>query len=269
MAVVGNPRQLERWWGPPTYPATFVDHDLTPGGTVTYFMTGPEGDQPRGWWRVVAVNAPHSLEFEDGFADDAGKPNQDMPTMTIRVTLDGQPDQHTYGHRDGLPRLDWARIQSRLDEGVTQAPETGGPSRHTCWLATTNRDGSPHVTGVGTLSVDGAFWFETGERTRKGANLARDPRCTLSLATRDFDLVVEGEAHKATDPQAVAAMAERWDSEGWPARVDDTGLALTADYSAPSAGPPPWVVYRVTPHRATAVATVEPGGATRWSFSGE
>jgi hypothetical protein len=64
-------------------------------------------------------------------------------------------------------------------------------------------------------------------------------------------------------------MAERWDAEGWPARVDDTGLALTAEYSAPSAGPLPWMVYRLTPRRATAVATVDPGGATRWSFSAE
>jgi hypothetical protein len=166
-----------------------------------------------------------------------------------------------------LPLLDWARIEARLDQGVTQAPETGGPNRHTCWLATVNHDGSPHVTGVGALWVDGAFWFETGERTRKGKNLARDPRCTLSLATHDYDLVVEGEAHKVTDAPTVAAMAARWVSGGWPARVDDTGLALTADYSAPSAGPPPWIVYRLTPHGATALATVEPGGATRWRFS--
>lgn len=82
-----NPRLLERWWGPPTYPATVVDHDLSPGGSVTYFMTGPEGDQPRGWWRITTVDAPHFLEFEDGFADDNGNPNPALPTMTIRVTL--------------------------------------------------------------------------------------------------------------------------------------------------------------------------------------
>lgn len=82
-----DPRQLEKWWGPPTYPATVVSHDLTPGGKVDYYMTGPEGDQPRGWWRVIAVEAPHRLEFEDGFADDAGNPNPEMPTMIIRVTL--------------------------------------------------------------------------------------------------------------------------------------------------------------------------------------
>ena len=165
-----------------------------------------------------------------------------------------------------LPLLDWARIERRLDAGVTQAPDTGGPNRHTCWLATVDRDGSPHVTGVGAIWVDGAFWFETGERTRKGRNLARDPRCTLSVAVHEFDLVVEGTAQKVTDPPTVAAMAARWAAEGWPARVDDTGEALTAEFSAPSAGPPPWFVYRLTPQRATALETVEPGGATRWSF---
>ncbi|HWC38996.1 MAG TPA: pyridoxamine 5'-phosphate oxidase family protein [Acidimicrobiales bacterium] len=165
-----------------------------------------------------------------------------------------------------LPLMDWARIEARLDQGVSQAPETGGPNRHSCWLSTINPDGSPHVTGVGTVWVDGAFWFETGDRTRKGRNLARDPRCAISLAVHEFDLVVEGTASKVTDPPTVAAMAERWAAEGWPCRVDDSGRALTADFSAPSAGPPPWFVYRVTPRAATALGTVEPGGATRWSF---
>jgi len=167
----------------------------------------------------------------------------------------------------GLPLLDWAPIEARLDEGVTQAPQSGGPDHHTCWLATINNDGSPHVTGLGALWVDGAFWFVTGERTRKGRNLARDPRCTLSLATREFDLVVEGDASLVSDPPTVAAMAARWNAEGWPARVDETGQALTANFSAPSAGRPPWTVYCLTPRRATALSTVDPGGATAWTFS--
>jgi hypothetical protein len=133
-------------------------------------------------------------------------------------------------------------------------------------LATIDRDGRPHVTGLGVLWVDDAFWFETGETTRKGRNLARDPRCTLSVATQEFDLVVEGTAAKVTDPATVADMAARWAAEGWPARVDASGTALTAEYSAPSAGPPPWHVYRLTVERATALQTVEPGGATTWTF---
>src|ERR1700758_3791032 len=87
------------------------------------------------------------------------------------------------------PLVDWGRITDRLAQGTGQAPDAGGPTRHTCWLATINRDGSPHLTGVGALWVDGSFWFETGPRTRKGRNLARDPRCTLSVSTHEFDLV--------------------------------------------------------------------------------
>lgn len=90
-----DPRQLERWWGPPTYPATVEDHDLVPGGTVTYFMTGPEGDRHRGWWRITAVDAPHRLEFEDGFADPDGVPSPDMPQISVRVGLASLPDGGT------------------------------------------------------------------------------------------------------------------------------------------------------------------------------
>lgn len=165
-----------------------------------------------------------------------------------------------------LPIVDWAAVTARLEQGLTQAPGTGGPDRHTCWLATINADGSPHVTGIGATWADDAFWFETGEGTRKARNIARDGRCTLGVAMREFDLVVEGDAAQVTDPSVVAAMAERWAAEGWPCRVDDTGRALTAEYSAPSAGPPPWFVYRISPRSATALAILERGGATRWRF---
>jgi uncharacterized protein YndB with AHSA1/START domain len=82
-----DPRQLERWWGPPTYPATVTDHDLVPGGRVRYSMTGPEGDKSNGYWEVLEVDAPRRLEVRDGFADDGGAPNASMPTTTMTVTL--------------------------------------------------------------------------------------------------------------------------------------------------------------------------------------
>ena len=85
--VWSDPRQLERWWGPPMFRATVTEHDLTPGGTVAYTMTGAEGDRHHGWWRVRAVAPPHMLEFEDGFADADGNPRHDMPTGVIRVVL--------------------------------------------------------------------------------------------------------------------------------------------------------------------------------------
>ena len=83
-----DPRQLERWWGPPTYPATFTRHDLAPGSRVEYHMTGPEGDQPHGYWDIVEVDPPRSLVFRDGFANDDGSPNTDLPGTTARVTIE-------------------------------------------------------------------------------------------------------------------------------------------------------------------------------------
>ncbi|MDQ3759450.1 MAG: SRPBCC domain-containing protein [Actinomycetota bacterium] len=82
-----DPRKLERWWGPPSHPATFEEHDLTPGGKVTYFMTGPEGDQHSGWWRIESVEPPRLLEFVDGFADSDGNPAEDMPSSKVAMEL--------------------------------------------------------------------------------------------------------------------------------------------------------------------------------------
>ena len=77
--VYADPRQLERVWGPPTYPATVVDHDLRPGGRMTYYMTGPEGDKHAGYWLITAVQEPTSFSFEDGFADLDFNPAPGMP----------------------------------------------------------------------------------------------------------------------------------------------------------------------------------------------
>jgi len=82
-----DPRKLERWWGPPTYPATVTAHDLRPGGRVEYHMTGPEGDKPRGYWEVLEAEAPHRLAFRDGFANADGTPNNDMPLNHALVTI--------------------------------------------------------------------------------------------------------------------------------------------------------------------------------------
>lgn len=165
-----------------------------------------------------------------------------------------------------LPAMDWATVTARLDQGFAQGPGGGGPNRHTCWLATLNADGSPHVTGIGALWHTGTFWFETGRTSRKGRNIARDPRCSISLATDQFDVTVQGTVELVTDPTTVAELAAMWAADGWPTQVDETGTALTAEFSAPSAGPPPWHVYRIVPTSATALLTVEPGGATHWTF---
>jgi uncharacterized protein YndB with AHSA1/START domain len=83
-----DPRQLERWWGPPTYPATFTKHDLAPGNRIEYHMTGPEGDQPKGYWDVLETDPPRSLVVRDGFANDDGTPNLEFPTGEMRVRIE-------------------------------------------------------------------------------------------------------------------------------------------------------------------------------------
>jgi uncharacterized protein YndB with AHSA1/START domain len=122
--VWSDPRQLERWWGPPTYPATVVDHDLTAGGRVTYYMTGPEGDTHHGWWRVVEVDAPRRLEFVDGFADEAGNVNPDLPESTTIVTLADDPAGGTrmdiatvFPSPEAMAQL----IAMGMEEGLTAA----------------------------------------------------------------------------------------------------------------------------------------------------
>ena len=82
-----DPRRLERWWGPPSHPATFVDHDLVPGGRAAYFMTAPDGQRFHGWWLIEEVDPPRRLRFEDGFADAEGNPNEEMPTTVATVTI--------------------------------------------------------------------------------------------------------------------------------------------------------------------------------------
>jgi hypothetical protein len=167
----------------------------------------------------------------------------------------------------GAAPIPWEKVRERLDQGFTQSPATGGPDRHTCWLATVRPDGRPHVMPLGALWVDGAFYFTAGASTRKAQNLAQNPHCVVAVATHDFDLVVEGAAVKVTDPAKVARIAEAFRADGWPASVDESGASLTAPYSAPAAGPPPWDVYEVTSETVFALGASETHpGATRWRF---
>ena len=119
-----DPRQLERWWGPPTYPATFTQHDLKPGARVAYHMTGPDGEQPRGWWEVVEVDPPRSLVFRDGFANDDGTPNPDLPVTTARVAIEDVGGGRTrmsiesvFPSADAMEQV----LAMGAEEGLTQA----------------------------------------------------------------------------------------------------------------------------------------------------
>jgi uncharacterized protein YndB with AHSA1/START domain len=117
-----DPRKLERWWGPPTDPATVEKHALTPGGEVTYFMTGPEGDT-WGMWRVMVVDSPTSLEFTDAFAEPDGTPIADMPVSTVTVQLTERDDGTRMERRVMLDsREDMEKLLSTgVVEGLRQA----------------------------------------------------------------------------------------------------------------------------------------------------
>ena len=182
------------------------------------------------------------------------------------ATAHREPTSERNLDRYGAPTIPWEKVRDVLSRSIPQEPGSGGPDRHTCWLATVRPDGRPHAMPLGVLSVDGVMYFTAGPTTRKAQNLAHNPHCVLTVATHDFDLVVEGAAVKVTDPAKVARIAEAFRADGWPASVDESGTSLTADYSAPSAGPPPWDVYEVTPDTVFALGTAEPYGATRWRF---
>jgi uncharacterized protein YndB with AHSA1/START domain len=119
-----DPRQLERWWGPPTYPATFTKHDLAPGSRVEYHMTGPEGDQPRGYWDILETDAPHRLVVRDGFANDDGTPNDALPRSEFRVTIEEMAAGRTrmsiesiFQSREAMEQI----LAMGMEEGITQA----------------------------------------------------------------------------------------------------------------------------------------------------
>ncbi len=83
-----DPRQFERWWGPPGYPATVVDHDLRTGGRITFFMAGPEGERHDSTWEVIAADPPRHLELRDADVDDDGRPNDGNAMTALIITID-------------------------------------------------------------------------------------------------------------------------------------------------------------------------------------
>ena len=118
-----DPRQLERWWGPPTYPATVDAHDLRPGGRVEYHMTGPGGDQPRGFWQVVEVEPPHRLVFHDGLANEDGTRNPAFPLTTARVTIEEIAGRTRMSIHSTFPSTEAMEqmLAMGMEEGLTQA----------------------------------------------------------------------------------------------------------------------------------------------------
>ncbi len=170
---------------------------------------------------------------------------------------DRQPAETTNLDRYGSPALPWSRPRDLLAAGPP------GPAA-TFFLGTTGTEGRPHAAGVGAVWWEGDLYFTSGPGTRKARDLAASPACTVSVRLEGIDLVVEGEAARVVDGPTLERVVALYRDGGWPAQVE--GDAFTAPYSAPSAGPPPWHLYRFTPRAATGVATAEPYGATRWRF---
>jgi hypothetical protein len=169
---------------------------------------------------------------------------------------DREPIETTNLDRYGSPPLPWSRPRELL----AAEPDPGIP-----WFLGTGRpDGAPHSAGVGAVWFDGDLYFTSSPTARKARNLAADPACTISVRLAGIDLVLEGDAKQETDPTTLDRVAAIYREGGWPASVE--GDALTAPFSAPSAGPPPWQVYRFTFRTVFGVATAEPHGATRWRF---
>ena len=157
----------------------------------------------------------------------------------------------------GLPPLEWERVIEGL--GKTRELDTNdAASRY--WIATTRPNGRAHVMAVGIVWDDGSFYLVTGAGTQKGQNLARDPRCVVSVAAPGLDIVAEGEARIIRDESDLERIATLFSD--WGPQVRNG--AFWHEYSAPSAGPPPWNVYQIRPVTVYAVATAEPHGATRW-----
>jgi hypothetical protein len=157
----------------------------------------------------------------------------------------------------GEELMPWDRALQALGTG-SLGPQTP------CFLCTVRPDGRPHSAGIGLAEHAGNLYFTSGPETRKSRNLAENPACTLSLRLDGIDLVFEGDAQRVSDRATLEEVAAIFRDGGWPATVE--GDAFTAPYSAQSAGPSPWHLYRVNVKRAIGVGLREPHGASRWEF---
>lgn len=167
------------------------------------------------------------------------------------------PVETTNLDRYGFPELPWSRPESVLAVG-SQGPEV------TWFLGTVSPEGRPHAAGVGASWYDGDLYFTANLDTQKARHLAANPRCTISARLPGIDLVFEGTAERVSDEATLNEIVKVFNRGGWPATVENG--AYTAPFSAPSAGPPPWYLWRIRYSMVFGVATAEPYGATRWRF---
>lgn len=157
----------------------------------------------------------------------------------------------------GFAPLEWKRVTDSLDK-TSELDALDAAGRF--WLATIGPDGRAHVMPVGIVWSEGKFYFTSGAGTQKSKNLARDPHCVITVAAPGTDVVAEGEARMVRDDAELRQIAELF--KDWGPEVRDG--AFWHEFSAPSAGPPPWDVYEVQPKTIYGLSTGEPHGATRW-----
>jgi hypothetical protein len=157
----------------------------------------------------------------------------------------------------GNPMIEWSQLRERF------ANEPLGEETP-FFLGTVHPSGLPQSAGIGPVWHEGDFYFTSGPDSRKSKNLAQNPACTLSGRLPGYDVVVEGTAQRVTDRATIDRLAAIYHAGGWPAEATSEGF--TAPYSAPSAGPPPWHLYRLTVNVIIALHIIEPGGAARWRF---
>jgi hypothetical protein len=158
----------------------------------------------------------------------------------------------------GNAALEWSRARAQLSRW--NGPEVSH------FLCTTRPDGRPHVAGVGAAWLDGDLYIVSGDQTRKSKNLAAHPACSIAVRLPGIDVTLDGSATRVTDTPTLERLAALYRQLGWPAEVDVAAQGFTAAFSAPSAGPPPWQLYRFVFRTAIGVASAEPFGATRWRF---
>lgn len=168
------------------------------------------------------------------------------------------PTTTTNLDRYGYDTLPWARAHVELAKGAT-GPDT------THFLGTVGADGRPHVAGVGAAWLDGDLYFCCNRASHKARRVEARPACTIAVKVAGLDLTLEGVAVRVEDAATLERVAAIYRAGGWPAEV--AGDAFTAPYSAPSAGPPPWHLYRFVFDTVVGVSTAEPWGATRWRFA--
>ena len=168
-----------------------------------------------------------------------------------------KPVEVTDLDRYGNAALSWERADKALAASMPSQAVTS-------FLGTVRPDGRPSAAGIGAVWLEGDVYFTSSPDARKARNLAANPACTLSARLEGIDIVAEGEAARVTDEDTLKRIAAVYQAVGWPAEV--VGAAFTAPFNAPSAGPPPWHLFRMRISTVFGVATADPQGATRWRF---